>query len=260
MLRSLKSLDDFDVRGTDGAIGKVRNFYFDDERWVVRYLIVDTGGFWGKVHQVLISPAAFGKADWSTRTFNLRMSRDKVRNSPGIDLDKPVSRQFEQEYNRYYGWPTYWGSDGIWGQWTYPAELALGSVQELTPEELDGDPHLRSSGEVCGYHVQATDEEIGHVDDVIVDDETWSIRYLVVDTSNWGMGKKVLIAQPWLQGISWADRKVAITLPKDAILESPEWLPGQPVNREYEMRLYDYYGRPAYWPEEHPAPTDSQIV
>ena len=247
MLRSLKELVNFKVRASDGDIGRVRDFFFDDARWVVRYLVADTKSFWQEPHDVLISPISFREADWVTREFHLALTVDKVKKSPRITDHKPVSRQFEQEYSRYYGWPYYWGTDGIWGQWQYPAELAANSEFNLPEDTGSDDPHLRSIGEVEGYHILALDEEIGHVDDFIVDDETWTIRYLVVDTRNWWPGKKVLLAPLWVDQISWAENNVTVSVPREAIRNSPEWEPGQPVNREYETRLYDYYGRPVYW-------------
>ena len=249
MLRSVKSFEGYKVRATDDDVGSVRDFYFDDEHWAIRYLVVDTGAFFSG-RRVLVSPISFRHADWSTRQFHLALTREKVKNSPSIDLDKPVSRQHEREYFRYYGWPYYWGFNGggIWGGEPIPASSAAGhGASTISPEEDKGDPHLRSVREVVGYHIQGTDGEIGHVDDFIVDDETWAIRYLVIDTRNWWLDKKVLVAPHWAERISWAENKVFVNLPRQMIKHSPEWHADAPVNREYEARLYDYYGRPAYW-------------
>lgn len=109
------------------------------------------------------------------------------------------------------------------------------------------DPHLRSAREVIGYHIQAKNGDIGHVEDFIVDDEAWAIRYMVVDTQNWLPGKKVLVAPVWIESIHWAEAKVRVTLTRAKIKKSPEFDPAAPVNREYEDRLYDFYGRPKYW-------------
>jgi sporulation protein YlmC with PRC-barrel domain len=249
MLRSIKSFEGYKVRATDDDVGSVRDFYFDDEHWAIRYLVVDTGAFFSG-RRVLVSPVSFRDADWSTRRFHLALTRERVKNSPSIDLDKPVSRQHEREYYRYYGWPYYWGFNGagIWGGELYPG--VLGSrpwVEQHQPEEDKGDPHLRSVREVVGYHIQGTDGEIGHVDDFMVDDETWAIRYLVIDTRNWWLDRKVLVAPHWAERISWAENKVFVDLPRQKIKDGPEWHAGALVNREYEARLYDYYGRPAYW-------------
>ncbi len=251
MLRSLKDIESYDVSALDGKVGKVTDFLFDDQQWTTRYMVTDTGGFWGGPKQVLISPISFRRVDWSTRMFNIGLTQAKVKSSPSVDLDRPVSRQYEQEYSQYYGWPTYWGSDSrwVWGMGAYPLGLADGSYngEQRRTEEANNDPNLRSAKEVAGYRVHGSDGEIGHVADFVVDDETWTIRYLVVDTSNWWFGKKVLVAPYWANKISWSERAVHMDLTLSAIKSSPEWNPEALVNREYEARLYDYYGRPVYW-------------
>ncbi len=255
MLRSLKDLERYDVSASDGDIGTVVDFLFDDGRWVVRYLVADTDGFFDS-RRVLITPISFQQADWGSRRFHVALTREKVKNSPGIDVDKPVSRQHERDYYGYYGYPSYWGYPGAWGLGTYPSLLAdpgwsiPGSSQ---PTQAAADTNLRSASEVRGYHIQGTDDTIGHVEDFIVDDETWHLRYLVIDTSNWWFGKKVLVAPHWADSISWADRVVRLDLSRKAIKDSPEWNPNAGVNRQYEVELFDYYGRPVYW--ESPAIT-----
>ena len=254
MLRSLKDLESYKVHATDGDIGKVTDFLFDDQHWTIRYLDTDTGGFWKSSGRVLISPISFQQADWATRKFHLSLTQEKVKNSPSIDMDKPVSRQYERDYSQYYGWPYYWGfgETMAWGVGIYPgslAEIPAGDERGRSRAEI-GDPHLRSAREVAGYHVHGSNGSIGHIADFIVDDETWAIRYLVIDTSNWWFGKKVLVPPYWTQRISWAENMIYINLTKEAIKNSPEWNPEALVNREYETRLYDYYGRPAYWPRE----------
>jgi len=176
-----------------------------------------------------------------------------VKHSPNVDVDKPVSRQMEQEYSRYYGYPYYWGYSGVWGMGPYPSALMTGQWSEPPqehPTQPIGDIHLRSAKEVRGYHIQGNDDAIGHVEDFIVDDVSWEIRYLVVDTSNWWFGKRVLVSPAWTSRISWGERKVFLDLSRNSIRNSPEWDGAGAVNREYEARLYDYYGRPVYWDNE----------
>jgi hypothetical protein len=253
MLRSLKDLEGYTVTATDGDIGTVVDFFLDDERHTVRYLVAETGSLMSG-RRVLISPVSFGEADWTTHRFNVALTVNKVRNSPNVDVDKPVSRQNELEYHRYYGYPYYWGDSGVWGVGAYPGLLARGRWTEPTGEHLHhatGDTHLRSAKEVRGYGIQGRDEGIGHVEDFVVDDVTWEIRYLVVDTSNWWFGKKVLVSPKWANRISWTERTVHLDLSRQAIKNSPEWDATSAVNREYEARLYDYYGRPVYWAREN---------
>ncbi len=263
MLRSLKDLENYTLYASDGEVGTVVNFLLDDEYWTIRYLIAEANGFSG-ARDVLISPISFREADWATRCFRLGLTREMVRNSPGIDTDQPVSRQHELEYFRYYGYPYYWGGSGIWGLGTYPALLSTGrwSDDRLAGDELPevraADRHLRSAREVRGYHVQGLDDSIGHIDDFIVDDETWEVRYLVIDTSNWWFGKKVLVEPRWATRVSWEEGKIHFDLSRQAIKDSPAWNAAEAVNRQYEVQLYDYYGRPVYWqggdPHVEPAP------
>lgn len=254
MLRSLRELERYAVSASDGEIGKVVDFFLEDERWAVRYLVVEIGGFL-EARRVLISPIFFRRADWSTRRFELALTTEKIENSPSVDVDKPVSRQHERDYYGYYGYPYYWGYAGIWGIGGYPGSLAVGERSQARREpEKAGDVHLRSAREVRGYHIQGCDEAIGHVADFIIDDETWVVRYLVIDTRNWWPSKRVLIAPSWASRVSWDEGKVYVDLSRQAIKDSPEWLETAPINREFEVHLYDYYGRPVYWDADDRAP------
>jgi hypothetical protein len=247
MLRSTKDLKGYTIAAVDRDVGSVHTFYFDDARWTVRYLVVDTGGWLPQL--VLISPIAIGHADWGSRRLSVNLTKDQVEHSPSFNTDKPVSRQHELDYHNYYGWPAYWMGPYLWGSSMYP--LALASAAPPAPvavaEQNPADQHLRSADEVIGYHLQATDGEIGHVADFIVDDETWQFRYVVVDTSNWWFGNEVLVSPDWIDRVSWPDRRVSVNLAKETVKGSPRWDASAPVNRAYEERLYDYYGRPAYW-------------
>jgi sporulation protein YlmC with PRC-barrel domain len=258
MLRSLKDLERYAVSATDGDTGSVEDFLLDDERWAIRYLVADTGGFLDG-RRVLISPISFRETDWSARHFHLALTKEKIEHSPSIDVAKPVSRQHEREFNLYYGYPYYWGYSGLWGMAGYPLALAARTWVDEHTQHFDesADVHLRSASEVRGYHIQGSDGAIGHVDDFIIDDETWVVRYLVIDTKNWWFGKKVLVAPHWASRVSWEERKVFVDLSRQAIKNGPEWDASAAINREYETRMYDYYGRPAYWegggrPEEAP--------
>ena len=265
MLRSLKDLESYTLSATDGDIGSVTNFLIDDKHWTVRYLVAKTGGFFGG-RRVLISPISFRHADWSTKSFHVQLTMEKVKDAPGIDSDQSVSRQHEKDLVDYYSYPCYWGLAGIWGMGAYPAALASGARGKAVTDRTvpPGGSHLRSVNEVRGYHVQGSDDEVGHIQDFIVDDTSWEVRYLVIDTSNWWFGTRVLVAPHWASHVSWAERKVYFHMSRDAIRNSPEWKANAAINREYEMRLYDYYGRPAYWDmpelpiaEKPPAPTAS---
>jgi len=248
MLRSLKDLERYNVSATDGDIGSVGNFLLDDESWAIRYLIVKTGGFFNE-RRVLISPISFREVDWSAGRFHLALTMEKIKNSPSVDVDKPVSRQHERDYYGYYGWPFYWGAEGMWGMGAYPNTLAAGAWYNPSAERYEepGDVHLRSAQEVRGYHIQGSDEPIGHVEDLIVDDETWAIRYLVINTNNWLFGRKVLVSPHWATRVSWDERNVYVAMSRQSIMDSPELKEIETLNRDFESRLYKHYGRPAYW-------------
>lgn len=249
MLRSLKQVESYKVSATDGDVGKVTDFLFDDQHWTTRYLVTDTSGFWEAAHLVLISPISFGSIDWAAKLFHVALTKDKIKNSPNIDLDQPVSRQHERDYSNYYGWPYYWGPGmtGVWGMGMYPFPPSASPPKEQPVEDADNDPHLRSAKQVTGYHVHASDGELGHIADFIMDDESWTIRYLVIDTSNWWIGKKVLVAPQWVNRVSWFENKVYLDITKESIKNSPEWSPEALIVREYEERLHNHYRRPAYW-------------
>ncbi len=254
MLRMASELEGYRVRATDGDVGDVADFYFDDESWKLRYLVVDTGGWLGR--RVLIAPDAFEQPDWGLRAIGVSLTRVQVKNSPDVDTDRPISRQKELEYRLYYDWPVYWRDAlvagpglGVYpGMPTYPAARATTHPEAAAAVERQGNEHLRSARDVRGHHVQASDGEIGHVDDYILDDEGWSIRYLVLDRRNWLPGSsRVLVSPDWVSGIDWSESKVYVNVTREQVKKAPDFDPSKPVNRDYEHVLYDYYGRPAYW-------------
>ena len=268
MLRSLKDLKNYQIGATDGNIGHVKDFYFDDQRWVIRYIVVETGS-WLSSRQVLVSPISIQRPDWLERTLPAAITQEQVKHSPSIDVDKPVSRQHEMEYLGYYGYPYYWEGGGIWGEGMYPYGMYPGYVGDASPNapgdaadsdyaiaertrHWNYDPHLRSCNEVVGYHVLAVDGEIGHVDALLVDDRTWAIRYIVVDTSRWWGTHKVLVSPQWIAEVRWADQSVSIDLSRDAIKGAPPYEGTDELNRQRETRLYEHYGRVGYW-------TDSRL-
>jgi hypothetical protein len=251
MLTNAAFLKGLVIHATDGELGTVDQFYFDDESWAIRYLVVDTGGWLGG-REVLISPISVVHTDWQGKRLNVALTKKQVENSPELDTHKPVSRQHEAAYTAYYGYNSYWGGPALWGPKFYPAELATlttasaeAATNRIRKESTDS--HLRSSGRVVGYHVEATDGEIGHWDGFVVDDETWAIRYIEVATRNWLPGKKVLVSPAWIERVSWTDSKVFTGLAREAIKSCPEYLLSRPITREYESRLHDHYGRPPYW-------------
>lgn len=249
MLRNVNGLVGYAIRATDGDLGKVDEFYFDDQTWTIRYLVVETGS-WLSGRKVLLSPAALGQPDWDSRTFSANLTMEQVRNSPDIDAAKPVSRQHEIDLVGHYSWPMYWGSGfsagGMYG--TAPVGPLMDEKPDAQNEASvpDGqdDPNLRSTASVTGYHMHATDGDLGHVADFIIDDETWHLRFLVVDTGSWLPGRKVLVSPHWIESVAWDESKVIVDLSREEIKGSPGFDPLQPVSADYEGKLCDYYGVP----------------
>jgi hypothetical protein len=254
MLTNATHLKGLVIRATDGEIGTVGQFYFDDEAWAIRYLTVDTGG-WLSGREVLISPISVVHTDWQTKRLDVALTKKQVENSPNIDTHKPVSRQHEAGFLGYYGYPNYWGGPNMWGPALYPSGLPIpiAAFKEALADRIrreSKDSHLRSNESVTGYHIEAADGEIGHVEGFVMDDETWAIRYLEVATRNWWSGKKVLVSPAWIERVSWTDSKVYISLSRDVVKDAPAYVESAPITRKYEDQLHRHYGQPPYWLHE----------
>jgi hypothetical protein len=274
MLRDVKTMVGFTLAATDGGIGFTTDFYFDDKAWVVRYLVVETGS-WLLERKVLISPLAIGEPNWKFATFPARLTREQVRNSPDIDIDRPVSRQHELEYSRFYGYPFYWAGNALWGAEYYPGAMLSSTDQpgsgadyraaqvenerrarEAQHQDHDhDDPQLRSCKAVTGYHISAVDGEIGHLQGLLVDEESWAIRYLIVNTSNWWLGHLVLVAPSWISDVSWPQKKITVDLRRQAIQESPPYDLAHLPDRPHETLLHEHYGHRGYWQSETLSPS-----
>lgn len=257
------------IQATDGSIGSLADFLFDDQTWIVRWVVIDTGT-WMSSRKVLLPPSCLRRQDNLTRDIHVELTQSQVKESPELDTDAPVSRQMEAEIYAYYAWPPYWiggfgdAGAGIAGGAVYrpivPPRYEPGaSTQARAPsverevrarqmnQKEHGDPHLRSTEHVTGLSIHASDGSIGHVEDFIIDADNWMIRYIAVDTVNWWPGKRVLIAPEWILDISWPERSVTVDLSRDHIKQSPEYKPGELVDRPYEERLYAHYRLPPYW-------------
>ena len=224
MVHSANRIRKAAIRAVDGDIGTVEDFVFQEDHWAVRYLVVDTGG-WLSGRRVLISPMSV-KGPWSMASVPVALTKEQVQNSPQIDLERVLSRDMEGEMLAYYGYPGYWNASGIWGPFDSPAALAAaaragtmsapGSPVGLATEASP----LRSTKEIAGYHLNAADGEIGHVDDFLIGQESWRIRYLVIDTSNWIGGKSVVVSTDAVRRIDLTEGLLHVGLTRDQIKES----------------------------------------
>lgn len=258
MLWNAASINGYAIEASDGRLGTVSDFLFDDASWLARWLVVDTGK-WLSGRKVLLPVSALGHLDQKKEQFSVRLSMQQIKESPDIDADRPVSRQMETHVYDYYGWRPYWstgldmGAYGYLGGMTYlqgampasPSPAVRGREEMIATANAqrdDGDPHLRSVAAVTGYHIHAVDGEIGHVEDFFVEDADWSIHYLLVDTRNWWPGKKVLVSPHSIQAIDWTHKLVNLSVDRQAIKVSPAYDPGMIIDRAYERKFHSYYG------------------
>ena len=197
---------------------------------------------------VLVSPYALGNVSSEKQNVRVDLSKKQIEGSPALDRHDRfwAIREFLLWIFRLadvLGWSYMWGAYPYiardWREWKSRATGA-GSW----------DPHLRSTSEVSRYHIEAEDGAVGHVEDFVIDDETWAIRYLIVDTRNWWPGKEVLIAPQWIERVSWSERKVHIRLSREAIKRSPEFTGEPALTRNYEEALHRHYNRRGYWDDE----------
>jgi hypothetical protein len=249
MLWTVSTIKGFDVEATDGQIGKVGDVLFEDSNWVMRWLVVDTG-HWLTGRKVLLPLSALSPPDLARRCFPVKLTMQQVKDGPDVDTDQPVSRQIEARIFDYYGWAPYPLGMGvpISNAIAVPFALPTPAERRLIEErgadlepDAQGDPHLRSATNVTDYKVHANDGEIGHVEDFLVSDSDWSIRYLVLDTRNWWPGEKVLIAPHSVDKIDWKDHAIEVDLTRDKIRGGPRYDPAGIVDDTYDIAFQTYY-------------------
>jgi uncharacterized protein YrrD len=223
MMQNTKELYGKKLASLDGEIGHVKDFYFDDAAWAIRYVVVDTGS-WLTGRLVLLSPHAFGKLDQNDGTLQVNLRKKQIQDSPSIASHEPLSRQFEEQFYRSYGWPVYWQGGQMWGMSGYPLALTplpqdIGVRRSLEPS---ADRHLQSTKTVTGYHVQAVDDALGHVANFHVDPTNWAIHELVVETGPWHLGKEIVISTSEISSISNLEKRVLTKLTKADLLSLAE--------------------------------------
>ena len=251
MLWNASSINGYAIEAKDGRIGTVSDFLFDDSTWLIRWLVVDTGK-WLPGRKILLPPSALGHIDQESESFAVRLTMSEVKDSPNVDADQPVSRQMESHVYDYYGWNPYWSPGFMMAGYGYlggayntnrlPNSRDREELLARSEQRTDYDPHLRSAAAVSGYHIEALDGEIGHVEDFFVDDVDWSIHYLLVDTKNWWPGKKVLISPRSAKDISWTHKRVDLNVDRETVKNAPAYDPANYIGRDYVRSFHTYYG------------------
>jgi hypothetical protein len=243
MLWNASAINGYVIEASDGPLGTVSDLLFEDVDWTIRWLVVDTGN-WLPGRKVLLPLSALGKPNRASGNFPVKLTMQQVKGSPNVDTDQPVSRQIEAHVYDYYGWDPYWGSPLLMSNaitTPFAVPLPLSGSTPRDPANQD-DPHLRSIATVSGYRIQATDGEIGHVEDLLVDDAGWRVRYVTVDTKNWWPGEKVLISPRSVRQIDWADRSIHLNINRQKIKDSPPYNPATTVDGSYDEKFLTYYG------------------
>ena len=263
MLVALNGLFGCPVAATDGGVGTVKDFLFDDRNWKVRWMVVDTG-YWLPGRKVLIHPSAIVPLELppkpalpmvsmgQTLTVLVRLTKQQIQTSPEEGEDEPVTRQMEQRLYDYYGWDPFWGGSSFGadaivlrpsGQ-PHPAEVAEGVA--AGPEVPPGDPHLGSVADVKGYAVHAIDGDLGHVESVLGDDVKWDVRYFVITTRNWLPEKLVELATSAVTGVDWVERRVNVNVTRDQVRSAPAFDPVAMTDEVTQEQLHRHFGWPGF--------------
>jgi hypothetical protein len=254
MLQVISALKGFAIVATDGPIGSVSDFLFDDVTWKVRWLVVDCGT-WLKGRKVLIPPSAISYAGLERKQFEVKLTRELVERSPPLAEHEPVSQRTERLFYDHYGADPYGNGpygDGVLGAMSSPMltppyvgfQIRPEPHHEVSESQYEGDPHLRSVNEVIGYKIHATDGDIGHLESFMFDNEAWALRYFVVDASNWWFGRRVLISTLAVTSIDWPGRHVSVDASREQVRTSPLWDPLVAFADVEKALLHSHYGWP----------------
>ena len=252
MLYRFDQLEGTALHARDGKLGKVEDLYFDDRDWMVRYLVVDTGG-WFTSRKVLLSPASVERFDHEAGEIQMDLTKEQIEASPPIGSEETVSRRMEAAIAAHYDWPAYWNLPSLV---TGGPVLAPSLSSELsTTPELDSEMNtrrartsrdsqdcgLRSADAVKGYDIRAEDGWIGHVVGFVYDSVTWKVRYLIVDTRKILPGKKVLIPPSMIRQVSWDGMDVTVMAKIDEIRTAPAYRESDPITSEDERNIVEHF-------------------
>ena len=250
MLWNASAINCYAIEARDGRLGIVSDLLFDDVGWAIRWLVVDTGN-WLSGRKVLLPISGLGQPNTERRHFPVKLTMQQVKDSPDIDTDMPVLRQFEAYTYEYYGGDPYGGA----GLYPISTDIAVPFFVPFPPSDakphdpgsadalhVESDPHLRSIAAVSGCDIHATDGNIGHVEDFLVDDADWSIRYIKVETRNWWPGERVLISPRSVEEIDWVDRFINVNVKRQKVKDAPPYQPAFTVDGAYDESLRRHYG------------------
>lgn len=240
MKRNAKTLSSFSLETQDHTKGKIKDLLFDEVQWVIRYVEADFGGFF-EYKRVLVPRVFLESPDWEGRHFPISLRDSEINKCPDIQNHLPVSRKYEKELYNHYRISPYWPTInmGMSGGFFPPRPINI-KGKELDEEDLD--TILRSYKEVQGYHINALDGKLGHLEDIVIDVKNWQIIYAIVDTSNWlPWSKKVLIPLGSMDKINFVEREVHIRMNTEAIKNAPEYESADSISEDYEEKIMDFF-------------------
>lgn len=258
MLWNASDINGYAISASDGKIGTVSDFLFDETSWLVRWLVVETGS-WLFGRKVLVPSSALASLGKAEKECVVDLTMLQIKESPDVDTDRPVSRQMETSVYGHYGYRPYWNSGygflgGIGYMGGYGYMGGMGGAVPISPESKQreeevaeyhrnhDDVHLRSVAAVSRCQIHATDGEIGHVKNLLIEDLDWSVRYFAVDTSNWWPGKTILVLPRLVLEISWSENLVELAVDRRMIKEAPAYDGSTIVDHAYSERILSYYG------------------
>jgi len=248
MLQTFDNLEGFAIHAAGDTLGAVKDLYFDDKEWVVRYLLIETGS-WLSSRKVLLSPISITGLNPEDKTLSVNITATQLKNSPPVDVENPILRHHEEDFLNYYAFPIYWVGADVWNNTNVDDQQVEEPVSGLyeSMATANGGHRLRSCKEILRYYIQAVDGEIGHLAGLLIDDETWAIRYFIINTSNWWFGHQVLIAPQWISRINDPEEKLHVDISRELIQSAPHYDATIPINRELELQTYQHYNRKVYW-------------
>ncbi|MCB0393149.1 MAG: hypothetical protein KDD25_01240 [Bdellovibrionales bacterium] len=239
MIRCLSELTGYDINAIDGKVGSCVDFLFDDQSWTVRHLVVDTGG-WIPGRKVIVPPSSINRVNWKDGELDLEFNKKKLEESPSLSKDAPVSRQYEEKYYNYMGWPPYWGLGFTMRSGFNPRNTDIEREQSKNTIVTT----TRSFKEVLGYEISNKEDTFGSVEDVIVSDANWKVTGFVVRLSKWLPSDRVIMPLSDIEEISWLGQSLNSLKTKEQIKALQKYSPHDGVNAVSEVRFYDYTGHP----------------
>lgn len=245
MRRSLKELLGYSIKATDGHHGDINDFLFDGNNWIINYIHADLGTIF-KDKKVIIPRMFWKNPSWINQNFEVSLSIKDIENGPLIDEYLPVSKQYEKELLKHFDLQSH-----IMRFQSQSVLQTAGNIHlenaftKSVSEDYENKGSLRSFREVCNYSIRTKDGFKGKLNDLIIDDSNWEVKYIIIDLNGsipWS--RKVLINVNWIERISYPKKSIKINLNSDSLLNSKDFNPNELVNTKKVTKRFDYLGRP----------------